>query len=75
MIEALGWISTGLVLLGYICNAHQLTSYAMVVWIIGDAGWVVYDFFISNISHLILSFVIISINVYGMYNLRKVEKQ
>ena len=43
MIEALGWISTGLVLLGYICNAQQLTSYAMVVWIVGDAGWVVYD--------------------------------
>ena len=47
MIETLGWISTGLVLLGYIMNARQL----------------------------VLSFVIISINVYGMYNIKKAEKQ
>ena len=33
------------------------------------------DFFIDNLSHLVLSFVIISINVYGMYNIKKAEKQ
>ena len=75
MVDFLGWVSTALVLLGYIYNARQLSTYAMIAWIIGDIGWVIYDFFISNVSHLILSFIIISINVYGMYNLRKVEKQ
>ena len=75
MIELLGWFSTALVLLGYICNARQLTYIAMIAWIVGDTGWIVYDFFIDNFSHLVLSFVIISINVYGMYNIKKAEKQ
>jgi len=74
MIDALGWLSTALVLLGYICNAQQLTMYAMIAWIIGDTGWIIYDFFIDNFSHLVLSFVIISINVYGMYNIKKTWK-
>ena len=62
MIEILGWLSTLLVLAGYILNARKLTKYAMVTWIIGDIGWVTYDFFIYNISHLMLSFIIITIN-------------
>ena len=75
MIEFLGWIRTALVLLGYICNARQLFTYAMIAWIIGDIGWVTYDFLIDNFSHLVLSIVIISINVYGMYNIKKMVKQ
>ena len=74
MIEVLGWISTGLVLIGYILNAKDIRTAAMVTWIIGDTGWIAYDFFIDNISHLVLSFIIISINVYGMYHIRKSEK-
>ena len=75
MIEFLGWISTALVLLGYICNARQLFTYAMIAWIIGDIGWVTYDFLIDNFSHLVLSIIIIAINVYGMYNIKKMVKQ
>ena len=71
MIEALGWVSTLLVLTGYILNARQLTKYAMATWILGDIGWVVYDFFIYNISHMMLSFIIITINIYGRYNVCK----
>jgi hypothetical protein len=66
MIESIGWISTALVLLGYITNANGLTKTAMIFWIIGDIGWVSYDLYINNISHLVLSFVIISINLYGI---------
>ena len=69
MIEILGWLSTLLVLAGYILNARKLTKYAMVTWIIGDIGWVTYDFFIYNISHLMLSFIIITINIYGIWNM------
>ena len=54
---------------------EHLHSEAMIAWIIGDTGWIVYDFFIDNFSHLVLSFVIISINIYGMYNIKKAEKQ
>ena len=71
MIEILGWLSTLLVLAGYILNARKLTKYAMVTWIIGDIGWVTYDFFIYNISHMMLSFIIITINIYGIYNVCK----
>ena len=71
MIEALGWISTGLVLVGYISNATGNTKLAMVTWIVGDIGWITYDFFIDNFSHLVLSLVIIIINLYGIYRLWK----
>ena len=75
MIEILGWLSTLLVLAGYILNAQKLTKYAMVTWIIGDIGWVTYDFFIYNISHLMLSFIIITINIYGIWNICKKQKK
>ena len=69
MIELLGWLSTGLVLVGYILNAKNKRLAAMIAWSVGDIGWVTYDLFIDNISNMVLSFVIISINVYGMYNI------
>ena len=74
MIEILGWASTALVLMGYILNAIQKFKLAMTVWIIGDIGWINYDFFIDNISHLVLSVVIISINLYGIFNIKKMQK-
>ena len=74
MIELLGWISTTLVLLGYILNAKAKFKAAMVVWIVGDVGWITYDFYINNISHLVLSAIIISINLYGIYNIKKMKK-
>ena len=74
MIEVLGWTSTALVLIGYILNAKQKFKLAMTVWIIGDIGWITYDFFIDNISHLVLSVVIISINLYGIANIKKMQK-
>lgn len=71
MIELLGWISTALVLVGYITNARGLTKTAMIAWIVGDIGWITYDIFISNISHMVLSLVIICINLYGIYRIWK----
>lgn len=73
MIEALGWISTALVLVGYFLNSHGKQSYAFVVWIVGDIGWITYDFFIDNFSHFTLSFIIIFLNCYGIYKARKNE--
>ena len=40
----------------------------------GDIGWITYDFFIYNISHMVLSLVIIIINIYGIWNLCKTNK-
>lgn len=74
MIEILGWMSTLLVLAGYIANARSMRCTAMITWIAGDIGWVVYDVYIHNISHMVLSFIIISINVYGILRVKKLEK-
>ena len=74
MIEALGWISTALVLAGYVLNARQLSQAAMIAWIAGDIGWITYDFYIDNFSHLVLSLVIIFINLYGIWNLLSKKK-
>jgi len=71
MIEILGWLSTVLVLIGYIFNAKSRYILAMIAWIIGDIGWITYDLFIDNFSHMALSLVIISINIYGIINLKK----
>lgn len=75
MIEILGWVSTALVLIGYILNARNIRTGAMIAWIIGDIGWITYDLFIDNISHMVLSFVIISINLYGIFQQKKLQKK
>jgi len=75
IIEVLGWMSTVLVLLGYVFNARMKYQTAMVLWIVGDIGWITYDFFITNISHLVLSFVIISINIYGIIQQKNQKKE
>mgnify|MGYP000500413580 FL=1 len=73
MIEALGWISTVLVLIGYTLNAKGKFQYAMVARIVGDVGWITYDFYISNFSHLALSSIIIVLNLYGIYNIKRMQ--
>jgi hypothetical protein len=70
-IELLGWICTGLVLLGYVFNSNQQLNRAITVWIIGDIGWITYDVFIQNWSHGTLSLLIIAINLYGIYKIKK----
>lgn len=74
MIEVLGWLSTVLVLAGYMFNAYQYNKLAMYTWIIGDLGWIIYDLFISNVSHMVLSLIIIVINLFGIYNNLKTKK-
>ena len=58
MIELLGWLSTGLVLVGYILNANNKRLGAMIAWIIGDLGWVTYDFYIDNISYITYEIIV-----------------
>ena len=74
MIEILGWVSTVLVLIGFVLNARAKFTWAMITWIIGDIGWITYDFFIDNFSHLVLSAIIISINLYGIFNIKRMQK-
>jgi hypothetical protein len=75
MIEYLGWISTIIVLLGFFLNAKRYIIAACIAWIVGDIGWVIYDIYISNFSHMTLSFVIILINVYAINNIKKEKNE
>ena len=71
MVELLGWICTLLVIIGFYTNAKQRLKLAIILWVIVDVGWVVYDVLINNFSHGVLSGLIIGINIYGLYNLNK----
>ena len=74
MITLLGWICTILVVLGYYLNARQNQKIAFLVWIVGDVGWIIYDYFIDNWSHATLSTIIIIINFYGIYKKKYEQK-
>lgn len=66
-LDSIGWVSTLLILGGYYFNSVEKRRAAFISWIVGDIGWVVYDLFISNWSHMTLSFIIIFLNLYGMH--------
>ena len=74
-MELVGWVCTLLVLVGYYLNSIQKYLPAMLMWSIGDIGWIVYDFYIDNISHLALSGTIIILNGYGIYRILKGKKK
>ena len=65
-IQILGWLCTGLVLSGYLLNANKKFHLALIIWCIGDVGWIIYDYHIDNWSHAALSTIIILINIYGL---------
>lgn len=71
MIEVLGWVCTVLVVVGFYFNSKQMLKHAIVLWVIGDIGWIIYDIYIVNWSHAVLSGVIIALNLYGIYNIKK----
>ena len=73
-VQILGWLSTIFVLIGYFTNSIHKPKTAMVLWIIGDIGWIIYDFCINNFSHLFLSSIIITINIYGIFRILKSTK-
>jgi len=65
------WAATALVLIAFIVNARKYHRLAVWLWIIGDILWIIFDIYIANFSHLVLSSVIIFINLYAIYNLKK----
>lgn len=66
-MEILSWLCTLLVLVGYYLNSNGKLVPALITWCIGDIGWIIYDFHISNWSHATLSTIIILINVRGLW--------
>lgn len=74
MTLALGFIATVLVLIGYYLNSVNSRLWAFSIWIIGDLLWVIYDGIIENWPHFLLSAIIISLNIFGIYNMKKIPK-
>lgn len=70
-METVSWICTVLILTGYYLNSQKRYFPAMLVWIIGDIGWIAYDLYIDNISHMVLSIIIICLNLIGIYKIIK----
>ena len=69
----LSWVCTILVLVGFVLNATGRTFKALIIWIVGDIGWIIFDFHIQNWSHATLSTIIILINLYGIYNAKRTD--
>lgn len=67
MIDILGWFATVIVLIAYFANSSKFAKTAMILWIVGDSAWIVYDIIIGNYPHLGMSGVIIAINLYGIF--------
>jgi hypothetical protein len=71
LVSLLGWISTVLVLIGFGANAYGARVLAILIWILGDLGWITYDLLITNYSHMFLSIIIIFINSIAIFRLWK----
>lgn len=66
VIERVGWLGAGLVLLGYYLNAHQFLS-SWLIWVIGNlliAGYSVYK---KAWPTALMSLLIALFNVYGYF--------
>lgn len=74
MIDILGWFATAAVVVGYWLNANKKLYTALIIWIIGDICWIVYDIYRDIYPHLGLSLFIILINSYGIYKNLKEKK-
>jgi len=66
----LSWIATILILAGCIANARKHHVLAVVLWTLGDISWIIFDIYIANYSHIVLSSAIIFINLYAIKNLK-----
>lgn len=70
-MDIVSWMATAVVLIGFVLNSYRKHIAAFTTWIVGDVLWIIYDLFISNYSHLVLSGVIIVLNLYGIYRFRR----
>lgn len=71
IIQILGWICTILVAVGFTLNSRKKYISAIVVWIVSDTGWIIYDYNIKNWSHAVLALFIVCMNIYGYRNHKK----
>tara|TARA_B100000214_G_C23830492_1_gene563925 strand:+ start:629 stop:850 length:222 start_codon:yes stop_codon:yes gene_type:complete len=69
-IELLGWVATGILLVGYFLNAKKQTI-SWLFWIVGNTLMGIYAYLINSMSVVFLSLVLIGLNVYGYYSWKR----
>lgn len=69
----IGWAATFMVVAGFIFNSQKKFLWAIILWILGDLIWIVYDLTIKNYSHLALSLFIVFINIIAYKNHKKIQ--
>ena len=72
-IELLGWIATGLLLIGYYLNAKKKIS-SWVFWVIGNSAMLTYAVLIGSNSIAFLSITLIALNIYGYFSWKNESK-
>lgn len=70
IIEALGWIATCILLVGYFLNAKKQTI-SWVFWIVGNTLMGIYAYLIWSTSVIALSVILVGLNIYGFYSWKR----
>jgi len=60
----LGWVGTGLVLVGYYLNANKYVS-SWIAWFSGNLMILLYSFYIEAYPMVVLNIFLLCMNVYG----------
>ena len=72
MVETIGWLATGLLLVGYYLNAKKRII-SWPVWAMGNSAMFLYAHLIDSQSVMFLSFVLIILNIYGYFSWKKIK--
>lgn len=64
-MRLLSWIAVIVCLTGSFLNARKI-KFCFILWIIGNALWILYDFITGLYSRMFLDIVQLCISAYGM---------
>ena len=74
MIEIIGWLATGLILLGYYLNANKKDK-SWLAWFIGNIFMAWYSVEINAWPQVGLAIVLMIMNIYGYINWLRLKNE
>ena len=72
MIEMVGWILSGLTILGAIMNTFK-NRWGFIVWIIANLGWIVFNIITETYSQIPVWLAMTVISMYGFISWSKAK--
>lgn len=72
MVEALGLTATGIVLLSFLLKGEK---YIRLVNIIGAVLFVIYGYFITSLSNMILNSALVAVHLYRIFKINIEERK